>query len=728
MPNWNNLTSKVIQTVEADGILGLGKRGGRYLKKRFGALAKKESEPVFKDVLFIDGCGTVLPHPSRYRVSHQREQLLSYGITSDQVYFADLDLKQIGWYNVFVFFRCPLNETTEKFVKLAKKYQKTVLYDIDDLVFDTKYTDTIPYVTALEKKEREAYDENVRAYGQLLDLCQGAVTTTGELSEALKLHVKEVCINRNRASEEMMQISETALNQKTEHKEVVRLGYFSGSITHNPDIEMLLPVLLKLMRQYKNLEFASVGELEIPEELKEFADRIKILPFVDWKNLPKLISDVDINLAPLEDTIFNRAKSENKWVEASLVQVVTVASNLGAFADTIENQKTGFLCKDLKEWEETLCALIEQPRLRRKIAMQAYQFCKEAYLTTYTGKTLADFIKAKRTKNVGILLPALNISGGIMVAMWHAVFLREAGFDVTILSENTTETSCVFENQNFPVIPLREDAVSGHFDKMIATMWVTVKWLELFSNIDKKYYLVQNYETDFYEKGSPYRAMANATYCKNQIQYVTISKWCKEWLKERFEKECAYAPNGLDTRVFTPCARDFSGKIRILIEGDCGAWHKNVDESFQIVEKLDREKFEIWYLSYNSEPKEWYKPDRFLHKVPFQTVSEVYKQCHILVKSSILESFSYPPLEMMATGGLAVVRPNSGNKEYLRDGENCLLYEPENISEAVEKIMELAENETLRRHLTEGGLKTARQREWETVKQQILNLYLEAGE
>ena len=169
-------------------------------------------------------------------------------------------------------------------------------------------------------------------------------------------------------------------------------------------------------------------------------------------------------------------------------------------------------------------------------------------------------------------------------------------------------------------------------------------------------------------------------------------------------------------------------KIRILIEGDCGAWHKNVDESFQIVEKLDREKFEIWYLSYNSEPKEWYKPDRFLHKVPFQTVSEVYQQCHILVKSSILESFSYPPLEMMATGGLAVVRPNGGNKEYLRDGENCLLYEPENISEAVEKIMELAENETLRKHLTEGGLKTARQREWETVKQQILNLYLEAGE
>ena len=146
------------------------------------------------------------------------------------------------------------------------------------------------------------------------------------------------------------------------------------------------------------------------------------------------------------------------------------------------------------------------------------------------------------------------------------------------------------------------------------------------------------------------------------------------------------------------------------------------------MEQLDKEKFEIWYLSYNSEPKEWYKVDRFFHKVPFEKVSEIYRQCHILVKSSILESFSYPPLEMMATGGLAVVRPNGGNQEYLKDKENCLLYEPENRSEAAGKIMELVENKELRKHLTEGGLKTARQRDWETVKQQILNLYLEAGE
>ena len=41
---------------------------------------------------------------------------------------------------------------------------------------------------------------------------------------------------------------------------------------------------------------------------------------------------------------------------------------------------------------------------------------------------------------------------------------------------------------------------------------------------------------------------------------------------------------------------------------------------------------------------------------------------------------------MMATGGYVVAVPNEGNKEYLKDGENCLFYEQGNIDEAVEKI------------------------------------------
>lgn len=50
-----------------------------------------------------------------------------------------------------------------------------------------------------------------------------------------------------------------------------------------------------------------------------------------------------INLASRRRKHLNEAKSENKWVEAALVRVPTVASNFGAFAKMIRDGETGFI-------------------------------------------------------------------------------------------------------------------------------------------------------------------------------------------------------------------------------------------------------------------------------------------------------------------------------------------------------------------------------------------------
>ena len=154
------------------------------------------------------------------------------------------------------------------------------------------------------------------------------------------------------------------------------------------------------------------------------------------------------------------------------------------------------------------------------------------------------------------------------------------------------------------------------------------------------------------------------------VEYITISKWCKKWLWEKYKKKSRYAPNGIDLNDFKEHKRNLDKtKIIILIEGDNSSHYKNVDESFKIIEKLNKTKYEIWYMSYNAKPKRWYRVDRFLNKVPFDKVHEVYEQSDILIKSSWLESFSYPPLEMMATGGYCIVTPNNGNIEYLKNEE-----------------------------------------------------------
>ena len=109
--------------------------------------------------------------------------------------------------------------------------------------------------------------------------------------------------------------------------------------------------------------------------------------------------------------------------------------------------------------------------------------------------------------------------------------------------------------------------------------------------------------------------------------------------------------------------------------------------------------------------------------MPHDEVGKIYGECDILLKTSILESFSYPPLEMMATGGFVVAVPNGGNQEYLKDGENCLLYGQGNIDEAVEKIERIVADSKLREKLAQNGRKVAEERDWKKIEKKVLELY-----
>ncbi|MDO4473050.1 MAG: glycosyltransferase [Eubacteriales bacterium] len=724
-----NLFDKTVTALKQEGIKQTIGKTKKYVAKQIDR-QKAKRENCFKDVLFINGCGPEVPHPARYRVTHQREQLSAANISSSEVFYLDLDLKQVRLYRTFVFFRCPCTETIESFIKIAKKLNKTVIFDIDDLVIDTKYTDLIPYLDTMSAEERAAYDAGVNAMKKTLLMSDYAITTTERLAEELSGYVKKVFINRNTASEEMVLLSEQALKEKSVHDKV-KIGYFSGSITHNDDVEMLLPVLNQIMEKYEDVELHLVGEITVPDELAAFENRIVFHPFMDWKKLPKLISEVDINLAPLTDTIFNEAKSENKWVEAALVKVPTIASNLGAFARMMEHEKTGLLCLTAEEWLDAIERLITDTALRTKLAENAYRFCKKNCVTFYQSQNLRRILEEIMNPNVMFVLPSLQISGGIRVAMEHMAVLQKKGVDVSIINiiGNDKRKWISYRGAKIPIALYESERMDVSIDKAVATMWSTVQVLEEYANIRQRYYLVQNYETDFYKPCEEFRMRANNSYYpKVPVQFLTISKWCQSWLAESYGHDSGYVENGIEMKRFRECERDFSGKIRILIEGDCSVDYKNVDESFRIVEALDKDKYEIWYMSYNAQPKEWYRVDKFLHKVPFEEVGDVYAQCHILLKTSLLESFSYPPLEMMATGGYNVVILNDGNQEYLRHGENCLTFESGDMKGAVAAIDQIVSDESLREKLRTCGIKTARVRDWKLLEDKIYDLYMEKNQ
>jgi len=745
------LMQKSVDTLRTEGIKVFLKKTINYIYKVRNMENHPESpDKMFMDVLFINGC--YLPHPSRYRVSHQREQLFANGMSSNEVFFEDVTLDLVKRYRVFIFFRCPHTEIIEEFIKLAKNHHKVVLFDIDDLVFDCAYTDQIKYIQNMSLEEKCHYDDGVNRMQKTLLLCDGAITTTERLAVELRKYVPEVFINRNVASDRMLELSEQAIfdrdklpylpleqvNTRQEKKKKasalleqkkmsgrIAIGYFSGSITHNDDIDLILPILVRVMNDFENVELHFVGELSLPKELLPFKERVVARPFVSWEELPRLIASVDINIAPLEDTVFNEAKSENKWVEAALVKVPTVASGIGAFADMIEDGKTGFLCRSLDEWYEKIALLIENADLRKTIAVQAYQKVHAIACTLHTGYPLVEYLRTKMTTNLIMILPSLQISGGVLVALKHCLMLQDAGIDVTVINDGFGEKNIIYEGQEIFTISTKDTQIHAKIDKAVATLWTTVAFIELYPNIKERYYLVQGFEPNFYQAGSYNRFVANQTYSAPvQINYITVSRWCEQWLLEKYKQKVSYAPNGIELSRFQQKQRNLNkDKIRILVEGNSDDYYKNVDESFRIVEKLDKEKFEIWFMSYQGKPKNWYHVDKFLHKVPNEQVGKVYMDCDILIKSSILESFSYPPLEMMATGGFVVVAPNAGNVEYLVDRENCLFYDHTDLQTAVEAIEEITSNETLRERLYLNGIETAKKRDWKSIKRQIVDLY-----
>jgi glycosyltransferase involved in cell wall biosynthesis len=715
------LLRKGVATLAYDGPLAFVDKTQRFVRRK--VTEKRDTlarHHIFKDVLFVNGC--TLEHPARYRVDHQMEQLHFSGFATDKIFYESLDVDLARFYRAFVFFRCPHTAVVEEFIRRAKAWNRPVLFDIDDLVIDDEYVRTIKYLATMTGAELDLYMDGVRRMKRTLSLCDGAITTTHRLALELEKYTPQVFVNRNVASEKMVALSNQAIEDRRKHPhQGVVLGYFSGSITHNDDVRMILPALVRILQDFPQVRLKVAGHLDLPPELRPFAERVTVEKFVSWTRLPRLIASADINLAPIEESIFNEAKSENKWIEASLVEVPTVASDHGAVARMAKDGETVVLCGQ-DDWYRALAELIASPAKREAIGRAARAFVLEKCVTAHTATTLARIVRSKMPTGIAFVLPSTQLSGGINVALRHASIAQRHGADVALFSMDYREKKT--EISGMPVVPLPRIHMHAHFDRAVATLWSTADFVNGFPKFASKYYLVQNYETDFYRPGNFQRVLANTTYnFFTDLRYVTISRWCQDWLWERFGKKARYAPNGIDLTAFTPRERDFSGKVRILVEGSSTDHYKNVDESFAITNQLDPARFEVWYLSYEGGPKKGYRVDRFLHRVPHVEVAEIYRQCHILVKSSRLESFSYPPLEMMATGGIALVAANAGNAEYLRDRENCLLYQVGHPEQALGLIAEICGDAALRERIIRNGLTTARSRDWRAVEGEVRKLY-----
>ena len=690
------------------------------------------------DVLIVNGCHLLAP--TRYRVLHVIEQFRFQGVSVTNIFRDDLKEEHIRMADSLLFYRCPSSTTVEKCIDLAKQQNKPVFFDIDDLIFDEKFVSTIEHLNNLNEKELSDYFWHVRELKNTLALCDFATAPTSEIATELKKYVKDVCINRNQLNVEQLGISEKVLKAKKEQLDeesdvesnLVRIGYLSGSITHNPDLELISEPLGKLLDKYEYARLVVVGNIDVPDNLARHEDNIERLEFCDWKELPLSISKIDINIAPLIDTKFNRGKSEIKWLEAAAVKVPTIASDVGSFADQIKSGRTGLLCKDNDEWFDSLEKMVVDANYRNEIAENAYNLIHKERGTQFSGYEVSEYLRSKLSKKIGFVIPTLNLSGGLRVILKHAKFLKNNGWRVLLIVDGDTEkTSFEYEGCKFDLIGKRQSVITANFDILVATLWTTVNFVSGYTHAKNKVYLVQNYEVNFH----PYhqlgrRLAASATYRYPNINFLSISNWCTEWLASDYSVNASYVPNGIDSEHFAETSANRQrilspdDEIHVLVEGNDDDEYKNVEESIVIFRKLKEifPNIKLHRLAYRA-LEDIDEIDYQHFQVPFDEVKDIYARCDLLIKSSRLESFSYPPLEMMASGGFAVVAGNGGNAEYLVHKDNALVYTQGNIEEAVEQVKMLLNSPEMQKTLRFSGNKTAQARDWSTIEPKILGYY-----
>lgn len=209
----------------------------------------------------------------------------------------------------------------------------------------------------------------------------------------------------------MLGLSKHTLNKKDNktNDNNVTIGYFSISITYDADIEMIKPALFKILKEYGNIKLLLLGELILRGNFTNYINKIIKMKFTDCRQLPEIISNVDINITLFEKTIFNQAKSENIWVEASLVKVPTIANNLCSLKNSIIHNETWLLCDNINDWYISLKKLINIQELRKYIGENAYNVCKWRHNTIYTGKKLANYINKIVNKHIEFFLPSLDV-------------------------------------------------------------------------------------------------------------------------------------------------------------------------------------------------------------------------------------------------------------------------------------------------------------------------------
>lgn len=336
-------------------------------------------------VLYISGCPKSKGHT--YRVDNYISALSLAGVKAQWLAGDDAEMAaRASKADLVIIFRTEWNDKLEELFKICRLNSIPIAFDIDDLLFDKTYIDPvyIDYLRVCGKKAIVQWRKRAELYRKTLLHADCALLTTESLREQVSSLNKQSFLLPNGLNEERIQFAQQIMgSQKPSAADgIVRIGYASGTPTHQHDFKSVVQPLVRIMTEHPSVKLIVVGNLDMNEfpELTPFQQRIEQRKLVPLGRLPEEIYRFDVNIAPLEiNNPFCEAKSELKYFEAGLVGVPTVASATAPMIGAIIHGKTGYCAATENDWFDTLNDLLSSVDLREKIGLSAREHVLKQY-------------------------------------------------------------------------------------------------------------------------------------------------------------------------------------------------------------------------------------------------------------------------------------------------------------------------------------------------------------
>jgi SAM-dependent methyltransferase len=147
-----------------------------------------------------------------------------------------------------------------------------------------------------------------------------------------------------------------------------------GALNRQDSWRSIMPALNRVLADHPEIFVRAIHDSDFFDALE--TKHAYFYPFQDYEGYRQLLRQSHIALLPLEDTPFNRCKSDLKFLECAAEGVAVLASPV-AYLDTLQDAHSGLCYASETTFEYHLRYIIGHEYFRRAMANDAYAYVRD---------------------------------------------------------------------------------------------------------------------------------------------------------------------------------------------------------------------------------------------------------------------------------------------------------------------------------------------------------------